>query len=69
MTLAFSKIGAPNNVLVNAIRVGTTDTKLHKNNPDKEMTSIINSIPMKRMANASEIAESIYFLASRKVLT
>ena len=66
MTILFAKAGAPHNVLVNAVRVGATDTDFHKLNPSKDLSSRINLIPLKRLADPSEIASTIYFLASEE---
>jgi NAD(P)-dependent dehydrogenase (short-subunit alcohol dehydrogenase family) len=59
----FAKRGAEYNILVNTIRVGVTDTSLHKGR-DVDMSSRIEMIPLKRMAYPEEIAKSIYYLAS-----
>ena len=64
MTLAFSKVGAPFNILVNTLRVGTTNTNLHKKYPDKNLDEIINNIPLGRMAEVDEITSFIYYLSS-----
>ena len=66
MTMAFAKAGAPHNILVNAIRVGVTDTAFHDLNPNKDMKKRIGVIPLKRMATPEEIAETIFFLTSEK---
>ena len=58
------KIWAKKNVLINTVRVGLTDTKIHKNLPNKNLKKRINLIPMKRMASPFEIAKFIYTLAS-----
>jgi len=64
MTILFAKAGAPYNVLVNAIRVGVTNTKFHKRNRQKDLAKRIDLIPMKRLAEPCEIARTIYFLAT-----
>lgn len=66
MTISFAKAGAPYNVLVNAVRAGLTETNMLKSNPAKDMKKRIDLIPLKRLANPKEIAESIYFLASKE---
>jgi len=66
MTLSFSKEGAKYNILVNALRVGVTNTNIHNNSKGKSMKNRIEMIPLKRMAEANEIAEYILFLASEK---
>jgi len=54
------------NVLINTIRVGATNTKLHKKLPKKNLKKRAELIPMKRMANSSEIAKFIFFIGSDK---
>ena len=54
---------AQNNVLINNIRIGVTDTKLHKR-VKKNMSKRINMIPIKRMATPNEIAIYIFKLSS-----
>jgi len=64
MTWTLSKSLAPKNVLINAIRVGVTDTKLHQLNSTKKLEDRIRTIPLGRMADPGEIAETIFFLCS-----
>lgn len=64
MTWTLSKSLAPKNVLVNAIRVGVTDTKFHQLNSTKSLEDRIRTIPIGRMADPGEIAETIFFLCS-----
>ena len=64
MTWTLSKSLAPKNVLINAIRVGVTDTKIHQLNPIKNLEDRIRTIPIGRMADPGEIAETIFFLCS-----
>jgi NAD(P)-dependent dehydrogenase (short-subunit alcohol dehydrogenase family) len=61
-----SKEWTKNNVLVNTVRVGLTDTKIHKKIKSKDLKKRINLIPIKRMAQPSEIANFIYYLGSEK---
>ncbi len=55
---------ARKNVLVNTIRVGLTDTKIHLKLKSKNMKKRINLVPLKRMADKHEIANFVYFLGS-----
>lgn len=54
------------NILINTIRIGVTDTKIHKKKGIKNMSKRISLIPIKRIAKKSEIAEYLYFYASEK---
>ena len=61
---SITKDWVKNNVLVNTIRVGATNTKLHKKLPSKNLKKRSALIPMKRMAEPKEIAEYVYFVGS-----
>tara|TARA_B100000900_G_C20596608_1_gene723710 strand:- start:160 stop:882 length:723 start_codon:yes stop_codon:yes gene_type:complete len=54
------------NVLINTVRIGATQTKLHKNLPKKNLSQREKLIPLKRMAKAKEIADYIFFLGSEE---
>lgn len=64
LTKSFAKLGADNNVFVNSIRVGLTKTQFHDKNPGKDLNKRAGQIPVKRMADAAEIAEVVYFYGS-----
>ena len=56
---------ASHNILVNTVCPGYTLTELtKKNNTEAQIKSICNDIPMKRMAEPSEIADLICYLIS-----
>ncbi len=56
---------AKEGILVNSVAPGFTDTELTRRNNNPEQISQIESvIPVGRMADPSEIAELVYFLAS-----
>ncbi len=58
---------AAHNILVNAVAPGFVDTDLtRKNNTPDQLKIIESNIPAKRLAQASEIAELVYFLVSEK---
>ncbi len=61
-----TKDWAQSNVLVNTLRVGVTETNIHSLVSSKNMTKRISLIPMKRMAIASEIANTVWFLGSKE---
>ena len=52
------------NVLYNCLRIGVTDTKIHKKVKNKNMKKRVALIPIKRMATINEVADYIYFLCS-----
>jgi NAD(P)-dependent dehydrogenase (short-subunit alcohol dehydrogenase family) len=54
------------NVLVNALRVGVTDTRMHKREAGKDMAKRVAQIPAGRMASAEEIARAVYWLGSEE---
>ena len=60
------KSWAANNVFVNTLRIGVTDTKFHHNNPAKNMERRIEMIPAKRMASPDEIADVIFWHGSNQ---
>ena len=53
-------------VLINTIRVGATDTKIHKKLPGKNLHNRAKLIPVGRLANVDEISNFIYFIASEE---
>ena len=55
-----------NNVLTNTLRIGVTDTKIHKNILNKNLKKRIELIPMRRMAKVKEITNFIYFLTTQE---
>jgi len=66
MTKAFAKECAPENIRVNAVLPGLTDTKFASALTQNEhmLKQIMPLIPMNRMAQPEEIAGSFLFLAS-----
>jgi NAD(P)-dependent dehydrogenase (short-subunit alcohol dehydrogenase family) len=60
------KTWAASNVLINTLRVGVTDTRMHKVDPDKDMSERVSMIPIKRMAVPEEIARTVYWLGSEE---
>lgn len=55
---------AKDNVFINTLRVGVTNTKFHKLDPNKNIRKRIELIPVNRMAEPDEIAKMIWNLAS-----
>lgn len=61
VTKSFAKFGAEHNVLCNNIRVGVIETKIHK---DKDMSSRIHLIPLKKAGMVSDVVSMVGFLCS-----
>jgi len=61
-----NKVWAANNVLMNVLVIGVTDTKIHYNIAKKNLNLRKKLIPMKRFATTLEIARYIYFLTSEE---
>ena len=57
---------AAKNVLINTLRVGVTDTRAHKVDPEKDTDQRVSLIPMGRMATPGEIANIVYWLGSNQ---
>ena len=64
VTRSLAKEGASHNVLVNAIRVGVTDTEFHERMGRDDLGERAQLIPLKRLAEPQEIAGVALFLAS-----
>jgi len=62
-TMALAQEGAAKGVTVNTISPGYTETAMTLAMDDAVRTSIINGIPMRRMAQPAEIAAAVAFLA------
>ena len=55
------------NILVNAVAPGFVKTEMTtQNNTPEQIASIAQDLPIRRLAEPSEIAELVYFLASEK---
>ena len=54
------------NILINNLRIGVTDTKIHKKIKGKKLKSRIKLIPIGRIAKIQEIVNFIYSLSSEK---
>ena len=55
-----------NNILINNLRVGVTDTKIHKKINRKKIHKRIKLIPIGRMAKIQEIVNFIFILSSEQ---
>ena len=54
------------NILINALRIGLTDTKIHKKVKGKNLKKRVKLIPLGRMATTDEVAKYIYFYSSKQ---
>jgi len=61
---AATKNWVQKNVFLNTVRVGVTDTKIHKSNSYKNIDERVQLIPAKRMATPQEIASYLFFFGS-----
>ncbi len=64
ITKSISKETARFGILINALRVGMTDTNFHRRNQRKSLSDRVAQIPIGRMASADEIAATIFFYGS-----
>ena len=55
---------AKNNVLINNVRIGVTNTKIHKKIKNKDLKQRTKLIPIGRMAEPKEVAISIFNMGS-----
>jgi NAD(P)-dependent dehydrogenase (short-subunit alcohol dehydrogenase family) len=62
-TLALAKEAASYNVLINVLRAGITRTPVH-DRLGRDMEARVGLIPLKRVAEPSEIARVVLFLVS-----
>ncbi|WP_169865000.1 elongation factor P 5-aminopentanone reductase [Sutcliffiella halmapala] len=63
---ALAKEVAPSGIRVNAIAPGAVNTKMLHHFSEDDMLQICEEIPMGRLANPQEIADSVSFLISNK---
>ena len=59
-----SKQWSENNVLVNIVRIGVTDTRKFREFGKDRIEKRVKLVPMQRLAKVEEIAKSIYYLGS-----
>lgn len=69
LSKALAKELAYNGIRVNCVAPGVTDTDMMKDYTDSEIGDILERIPSRRMANAREIADAIYFMAVTEYIT
>lgn len=64
MTMCIARKVAKNNITVNAIAPGTTESELIKGFTPEELKKLEESIPVGRLGKPENIAETVVFLAS-----
>lgn len=64
MTKSFARHYAPHNILVNAVAPGAVETRMMQILPDDTLRGVVESAPLKRLADPAEIASAIVFLSS-----
>ena len=57
---------ADKNIFYNVIKIGLTNTKIHKKITNKNLTKRIKLLPVKKMAKPSDIANYIYYISSNE---
>ena len=65
LTKALAKELAPSGITVNAIAPGLIETSMNSNISVEDLNAFVEDIPLGRMGTPDEIAEAIYFLASK----
>ena len=63
-TIGFAREVAADNIRVNAISPGVINTDIHHSSSSERLANLMNSLPMKRMGEAKEVAELICWLLS-----
>jgi len=61
----FKKI-ADKNIFYNTVKIGLTNTKIHRKISNKNLTKRTKLLPIKKMASPKDIANYIYYISSNK---
>lgn len=69
LTKALAKELAPSGVTVNAVSPGCIDTDMMRHYGNEEMKDILSDIPLGRMGDAAEVANTVLFLARNSYIT
>ncbi len=69
MTKALAKEVGPSNICVNAIAPGAIDTDMNKDLSSEEIKELENEIPLKRMGEPQDIADTTYMLVENRYIT
>jgi 3-oxoacyl-[acyl-carrier protein] reductase len=62
---ALAKELAPSNIRVNAIAPGAIKTRMLSNFTEEELKALEDEIPLGRLGNPNEVAQTVSFLASK----
>lgn len=65
-TIGFAREVAPYHIRVNTISPGVINTDIHENSSPERMAALMKSLPMGRMGEANEVANTILWLASQE---
>lgn len=65
-TIAAARELAPEGIRVNAVSPGVIDTEQHAGQPAERILGLVESIPMKRMGRAAEVAQAVLWLLSEE---
>ena len=65
-TMAVAQECASKGVTVNTVSPGYIETAMTRELPEQVLTSIVNSVPLKRMGTAQEVAYAVAWLAEEK---
>jgi NAD(P)-dependent dehydrogenase (short-subunit alcohol dehydrogenase family) len=66
MTIALARELAAEGIRINAVSPGVIDTDQHAGQSAERIAGLLDSIPLKRMGRADEVAEAIMWLLSEK---
>jgi len=66
LTISLAQFAAKYNINVNCVAPGPTETSMTSTWDGASIDTLIKRIPLRRLGKPEEVAETIYFLASRK---
>ena len=63
---SYLRKNADKNIFYNVIKIGLTNTKIHKKVPNKNLIKRTKLVPVKKMATPLDIANYIYYISSEE---